>query len=246
MEYRIVPIPLTCGDRDLSQYTYRLNRGTPCKSAGYIWYIENSSPKTIIDAGDTAGMPGEQILATLDEGLAKAGVRAEEIERVIITHLHIDHISYARRFPNAEFFVQRKEWEYAQKPHPMDRGIYISAAWNGVKFTLLDGDTEIDDGISVIFTPGHTPGGQTVCVKTDRGTVAVSGVCGLKETFEATELAAKFGWEHSIPLIHQDVYQCYDSVSRIKAAADVVVFNHDPAYISCQDVFLAAERGNAP
>ena len=231
MEYVIRPIPLTRGMRDLSQYTYRLNAGVPCQVACYSWYLENSEPKTLIDPGDTSRIPGEAQIQTLENGLKDLGLRPRDIKQIIITHLHLDHINLANLFPHATFYVQRKEWEYAMNPHPLDAGVYRKEFLEGVNFHLLDGEVELMPGIRLVPTPGHTPGGQSVVIDTSEGPVVLSAVCGRHETFEKTGAAARMGWEASIPLIHEDIRECYDSVLKIRSLGRQIIADHDPCYI---------------
>ena len=89
--YSIRPIALCQGSRDVSQYTYCMNLGAKCKSVSYIWYIEGSQPKILVDAGTRAvGGFGDELIS-VDGGLAKLGLKPEDIDIVIVTHLHLDH-----------------------------------------------------------------------------------------------------------------------------------------------------------
>lgn len=227
-KHSIIPIGLSRGPRDLSQYTYRMNFGVPTESAVYIWYIDGSEPKTIVDAGmlkmDPQWTPPE-------EAFSKVGLKPEDIKIVVLTHLHPDHISLAYLFKKAKFIVQKREMDYALNPHPLDAPLYIKKFWEGVNFELIEGERQIIPGISVISTPGHTPGGQSVEIETDAGKAIITGFCCHLKTFQQTEDMKKQGWEVSAPLIHNDVRQCYDSVLKVKKRADIIIANHDVAYM---------------
>jgi glyoxylase-like metal-dependent hydrolase (beta-lactamase superfamily II) len=109
--------------------------------------------------------------------LGKLRVRNEDISTVILTHLHWDHAGGATSlnaegnveptFPRAEYFVQRKEWEEAQKAPPDSMDYlpedFIPLKESGV-LTLLDGDSEIFPGIEIRRTGGHTTGHSIVLV----------------------------------------------------------------------------------
>ncbi|MEM9955799.1 MAG: MBL fold metallo-hydrolase [Chloroflexota bacterium] len=103
--------------------------------------------------------------------LAQLGITPSEIDLVINTHLHFDHAggntiwdedgNIQATFPNAEYVVQRGEYDDAM--HPNERTSvtyfpdnYVPLVENG-QMRLLDGDTEILAGITGIVTPGHTP-----------------------------------------------------------------------------------------
>ena len=228
-KYSICPIGLSRGPRDLSQYTYRMNLGVSTESACYIWYIDGSQPKTIVDAGMLKGIDSQW--TPPEEAFAKVGINPEDIEIVVLTHLHHDHISLGRLFKKAKFILQKKEMDYALNPHPIDAPLYIRRLWEGVNFELIEGEREIIPGLSVLPTPGHTPGGQSVEINTDAGKAIITGFCCHLRTFQQTEDMKKQGWEVSAPLIHNDVRECYDSVLKVKQRADIIIANHDVAYM---------------
>ncbi len=229
--YSIRPIALCEGPRDLSQYTYRMNLGTKCKSVCYIWYIEGSKPKTLIDAGVKArGGPWNE-LTSVEDGLGKLGLKPEDIEIVIVTHLHSDHIEFGHLFKEARFIVQKRELDYALNPHPIDAPNYHRSMFEGLDLEVIDGQSEIIPGVSVFLTPGHSPGGQSVEVNTAAGKAIITGFCCHLSTFMQTEEMERRGWEVSAPLIHHDVREAYDSVLKVKRRADTIIAIHDPAYI---------------
>lgn len=114
----------------------------------------------------------------LMRGLAALNVRPEDVDLVINTHLHGDHCGgnthwaqgsteqVVPSFPNAEYVVQRREFEDAMQPNERTRATY--QPWNYApllqngQMRLLDGDMELLPGIHAIVTPGHTPGHMSV------------------------------------------------------------------------------------
>jgi glyoxylase-like metal-dependent hydrolase (beta-lactamase superfamily II) len=107
----------------------------------------------------------------LPRSLDAAGVRPEEIDIVINTHLHFDHCGWNTRrndagkivptFPNARYFVHRGEVEHGHKQLERDRVSYISDNYDPLvtsdQMTLLDGNhADIVPGISCEMFPGHT------------------------------------------------------------------------------------------
>jgi len=104
-----------------------------------------------------AFMPGVEA-GLLDE-LARAGVGAEDVDVVVHTHLHIDHVGWDGSFPNARYVVHKDDWAYfmsdaslAERPHLREK----VAPLEGVE--LVSGETEIAPGVLVQPAPGHTPG----------------------------------------------------------------------------------------
>ncbi len=109
--------------------------------------------------------------------LGKRGTRSEDIDAVILTHLHWDHAggatclnaegSVVPAFPHAQYFVQRREWEEAEKAAP-DSADYLPEDFIPLRetgvLTLLEGDSEIFPGIEVRQTGGHTAGHSIVLI----------------------------------------------------------------------------------
>lgn len=99
------------------------------------------------------------------------GVKPEQIEWVILSHLHLDHAGGVGLFPNARYVVQRDELHFAYVPDFYMKAAYIRADFDKeVHWFILNGwdDNRFDlfgDGKLIIyFTPGHTPGHQSLLV----------------------------------------------------------------------------------
>jgi N-acyl homoserine lactone hydrolase len=235
-QYKIYPIALCEGPRDSSHFAYRSESGGICNTACYIWYIEGADTKILVDAGAEAsdfmarGTPETDIISVKD-GLHKLGLLPDEIDIVIVTHLHCDHISLGRLYKKAKFIVQKRELEYAQNPHPIDAVLYDHSSFSHLNWEVIDGDKEIVPGISVLFTPGHSPGGQSVAISTSAGKAIITGFCATQNTFIPTAAMKRRGWKVTVPLIHHDVIQTYNSVIKVKHLADVIIPLHEPAFI---------------
>lgn len=122
--------------------------------------------------------PGEAAAGGLPDDLEAHGFGSEEVDCVILSHLHLDHCGWATReeggrmvptFPRARYVVQAREWEAAQRPDPRSRASYdrrdFEALEGGGALSLVDGDAEVTEGICVRLTGGHTPGHQVVTVE---------------------------------------------------------------------------------
>ena len=115
-----------------------------------------------------------------DEQLKKHHLSCEDITDVILTHLHFDHaggiITKTRSeldltFPNANIWVQKKHWHWANGPSEKDRasfkGEYLEILNKTSQLNFIDGRKYITDNIEVIPFDGHTIGLQAVLIKTD-------------------------------------------------------------------------------
>jgi len=100
-----------------------------------------------------------------EEGLARWGLKPEDIDIVIHTHLHNDHCENDDKCINAIFYVHEKELERIHNLHPLDfryNEDFILDVEKRGQIKTLTGDAEILPGIRVIHTPAHTEGGLTV------------------------------------------------------------------------------------
>lgn len=214
---------------------YKFGYGEPLALTNYVWYIEGTKEKTLVDAGGSGdffskvrGVPVEYI-QTLDAGLSKLGVSCSDIDLIILTHLHHDHVAQASRFSKARFLIQKEELQFAYKPHPVLASAYVQEFFKGLNFEVVDGDVKICDEISVIKTPGHSPAGQSVLIKTTQGIAIISGLCTTRENFKPP-LPLPSGMSVIPPTTHMNVMDAYDSLVRIKQIADIVVPLHDSEY----------------
>ena len=216
-----------------AEMTYRLNYGKEMTIVGYVWYIDGAKETILVDAGadidyfiNVKGVQAREI-QTIDDGLGRLGVTPEDIDLVILTQLHFDHVAQARKFPKARFLIQRDELESARNPHPYLVLAYPRQFFDGLNFEVIDGDTQVCDGVSVVKTPGHTPGGQSVCVETNQGVAVIPGFCCIKENFEPP---ASFPLPVIPPGIHTNVLQAYESTLMVKQMADIILPLHEPAF----------------
>ena len=107
------------------------------------------------------------------------------IDAVINTHLHFDHCGGNRRFVGVPTYVQRAELAAVAEPDYLVEWV----RFDGADYHELDGDADLGDGISVLSTPGHSPGHQCVLVDTEEGVVVLGG----DVTYSMDELVAGGG-----------------------------------------------------
>lgn len=155
----------------------------------HVWLVTDGKTRILVDSG----MPDiEEVTRTLKikgkrgghEGLRVAlkgvGLKPEDIDYIILTHLHFDHASNLDLFPEACIVVQRDEVLHAIDPAPSQRIYYrrdtITDIVNRKRpkhVRFLDRDTEFMDGITILKLPSHTAGMQVPIVTTARGKAAL-------------------------------------------------------------------------
>jgi glyoxylase-like metal-dependent hydrolase (beta-lactamase superfamily II) len=131
----------------------------------------------------------------LPQSLAAAGIRPEEVDVVINSHLHFDHCgwnttlqpdgSVTPTFPNARYFAHRGEVEHGHLQLDRDRVSYLSPNYDPLiasgQMTLLDHGEEICPGISVEVFPGHTAQMLAVHIESKAAGGAVQHACYISD-----------------------------------------------------------------
>ncbi len=180
-----------------------------------------SHGKIIVDTGgdEPDGIKWMPYSRTKDESmvnaLAKIGVNCEDINVVILTHLHWDHCCNNHLFPNTRFILQQKEYDFLFSPELHKIPGYLKDLVLQTTYDLVDGDKKIVDGISVVLAPGHSPGMQCVLVNTKSRVYILGGdLITLLENWEA------------VPHIPDGVYYDFEtmlkSMDKIEALCTVV------------------------
>jgi glyoxylase-like metal-dependent hydrolase (beta-lactamase superfamily II) len=138
----------------------------------------------LVDAGigpaDAPAATWAPVPGRLPEQLARAGIEPDEVDLVVLTHLHTDHVGWAatgRRpyFRNARYALQRAELESAQHIAPATFDGIVTPLHESGQLDLLDGDRVLAPGLRAVATPGHTPGHQCVVLDGGGRTLALTG-----------------------------------------------------------------------
>jgi N-acyl homoserine lactone hydrolase len=109
---------------------------------------------------------------SLAEALRSAGSSLDQIDVVANCHLHPDHGGGNYRVGRTPIYIQRTEFEDARSP---EHAIPWSVELDGANYVVIDGEHDLAPGIRLIPTPGHTPGHQSMLVRTDHGTTVLLG-----------------------------------------------------------------------
>jgi N-acyl homoserine lactone hydrolase len=155
----------------------------------HCWLVRNGETNILVDSGmaeiDTIrhrlkvdGFGGGH--EALRRELAKEGLTPDDVNFVILTHMHFDHAENLDLFPKACVIAQRAEMFAAIDPVPSQRIFYwkstldnLMARKRPVGLRLVDGDHDFMPGIRLLFVPSHTEGMQVVVVTTEQGRAAL-------------------------------------------------------------------------
>lgn len=186
-----------------------------------VWVIKGDGRTILVDtAFDTSvtdPWPRKAEIYGTENTLTEAGVDPAKVTDVIVTHMHVDHFTGYTKFPNAKFYIQKKEIDHALcsvNTFPKVFGFPLRAAQDAIalmrhgRLEIVEGDNEIFPGIKVILAGGHTPGLQMLAIETEKGTavlasdnayvyhnirenVPVGYFCNLAEAAKAVKTAIK-------------------------------------------------------
>ncbi len=239
-EYKIHPIVLGTKIFDKTMMTYQYGGGQQYTIPIYSFYIEGGDKKILVDTGEMSPICSEDReksiggkIYTFEEGLAKWGLKPEDIDVVIHTHLHNDHCENDYKCTNATFFVHEKELESIYNPHPLDYRYledFIVDVHDAGQIQKVVSDQELFDGIEVVHTPAHTAGGLTVLVDTPGGKAAITGFCVIMENLEPPASIKAMEMEVIPPGTHVNAYESYDILVKVKTMADILIPLHDPRF----------------
>jgi glyoxylase-like metal-dependent hydrolase (beta-lactamase superfamily II) len=209
-----------------------------------VFLIEHSKGRALFDTGlhpdcqhDPAGRlgerltglfhidfaPGEEVSARLEA----IGHDPSDIDLIINSHFHFDHVGGNTLIPNATMLVQRREWEAALNPDLAMRHGYNRQDFDlGHKLRLVDGEYDVfGDGLVVCLpTHGHTAGHQSLRLRLSTGEVVLAAdACYFCRTLR----------ERRLPRHVHDREAMLASLDRLEAlerGGARIFFGHDPAF----------------
>ena len=180
-ETRIYPINTGWLEADLGTYIFwKGPAGKKIWNPTFCFYIDTGTHKILVDTGlcDEARATKYhhkcqkrgclQVHEHLEQRL---GVKPEEIDAIVFTHLHWDHVQNMKMFPNARYIAPRAELLMATNPLPLYYRSYespilgIEPAFAGCTFELVDDECEVLPGITMFHTPGHSVGHMAVTAR---------------------------------------------------------------------------------
>jgi N-acyl homoserine lactone hydrolase len=228
---------LNCGEGvsgDISRWSPGVNVGKSMDFVDNCYLIHHTQGWLLWDTGVTdaiAAMPDGQAPAdpkathwrrpkTLASQLEGLGVKPADIKYVAVSHTHPDHVGNIKMFPQSTVLVQKAEYDW---PTPFGQTLHAVAS----PLNKLGGDHDVfgDGSVTIIATPGHTPGHQSLLVKLPKtGALVLSG--------DAVHF--KSNWENrAVPSMNTDKDKTLASMQRIadmlaKEKAQLWI-NHDKA-----------------
>jgi glyoxylase-like metal-dependent hydrolase (beta-lactamase superfamily II) len=205
----------------------------------YVWAIKAKGGEiTLVDTGPSPAQgAARKVPGFVDpiDVVARIGATADSVSKVVITHMHWDHVGniagYLRAFPKAKFYVQKREFDFCVKNPVCQRKplvVVFDPTANKIvgdlersdRLVIVDGDVNLAPGIDLLLAPGHTLGLQVVRVNTAKGPAVVGSDCahvfrGYREDNPSVFIMDMPAW-----------IQSFDKV-KSKAAIDLIFPGHD-------------------
>jgi glyoxylase-like metal-dependent hydrolase (beta-lactamase superfamily II) len=153
--------------------------------------VETESALVLVDTGignkgdprfrDLYGIENAGEPTRLEDGIRAAGHDPDDIDLVVLTHLHFDHAGGATwrneggeivpAFPRARHVVQAQELRFAASPNERTRASYLAENFTPITeaglWSLVEGEVELTRGVRLLPTPGHTPHHQSVLLESE-------------------------------------------------------------------------------
>lgn len=242
MDFPIIR-PVTVGvftNFETSLLIYQRQQGIKGEYPCLMYVIETAGQKILVDTGPSGPEDAAKYHMPIrrepdmepERALKRLGISPDEIETVILTHLHWDHCSNCGLFKNATFFVQKSELQFAVAPNPVQYGQYEAGIHGHMppwlemypQMQAVEGDVhDLAKGVHLVALPGHTPGSMGVAVETARGVHLIAG--------DFIPLAAN--WEgdgklrHIPGSIHINLDDYQRSFAKAEQLADIILPSHD-------------------
>lgn len=177
----------------------------------------------IVDTGHVGRR--RALLAALDE----RGMQPSDIDVAVMTHAHWDHAQNYDVFPDAEVLIHEWERRYARNPHRND---WATPRWTSAMLDSLANVREVEDGyevepgVRVLHTPGHSAGTMALLVETAEGPVAITGDGIANARAAVTKINSNVFWNEE---------DSRRSIERVLAAAEIVYPGHDRPFRMLED-----------
>jgi N-acyl homoserine lactone hydrolase len=209
------------------------------------YLIEHAKGRALYDTGmhpqcraDAAGRMGERVARIFgfeDFGPADdVKSKLESIDRdparidfIVNSHLHFDHAGGNALVPNATVVVQKREWQAAQDADMAAKvGFFRADFDHGHQIRQVEGEHDLfgDGSVVTIPTYGHTPGHQSLKVRTERGEVVLTGdACYFCRTLQQRRLP-RFVYDR------EAMHASLDRLAALEKSGARLFFGHDPDF----------------
>jgi len=210
-----------------------------------VFLIEHAKGRALYDTGmhpqcrtDATARLGERVTRRFgfQEFGEKDDVRSKleafdrdpgKIDLIVNSHLHFDHAGGNELIPNATIVVQRREWQAGFDPDTAAKVGFLKVDYDhGHKVKQVDGEHDLFGDGSVVCVPtyGHTPGHQSLKIRTESGEVVLTGdACYFCQTLRERRLP-RFVYDR------EAMHASLDRLASLEKCGARLFFGHDPEF----------------
>lgn len=210
----------------------------------FTWVLSNGTKHILVDTGyeaEEAKARGRPILRDPAKALEALDISSDQLETVVISHLHYDHAGGLNRYPQANFHIQEAEMSFATGPCMCDPDLQAPFSVEHVcdmvrhvyagRVVFHAGDAEIAPGVTVHKIGGHSKGLQAVRVVTKDGPVCLaSDAAHYYENFEDGKLFPIVADRAEMLLGFEQIQSLAGHSSRVIPGHDPLVRDRYPAF----------------
>jgi len=236
----IYPLLVGVVNIEKSQFVFGRHHGTKIDAPILMFVIKTKDKNILVDTGpcnpERALKYHGQIIQDesmqQENALLSVGLTTKDIDIVIFTHLHWDHCSRCDIYPNAKYYVQKRELQYAICPNDAQKAQYeignleIEPPWISVlqKMEVVYGDVfDFQENIHLITLPGHSPGFMGVLVNTPNADYLIAG-----DTIPLVEnWVGDAGLKHIPNGLHIDLNEYEETFRRMDKIDAIMIAGHD-------------------
>ncbi len=204
---------------DKSDVFWHIDPGTPVRFPVYSVLVEHPDALILYDTGYDLEhtnrvlpfeLPEQTPEQTIPAQLALCGYKPEDVDIVVNSHFHFDHVGGNKYLTNAVTLVHKEELRHAKVPESFERLGYSDLSFDheGVKYQAISGDYEIASGVHLFETPGHTVGHYSMLVElANEPSMLFAGDAAYTHRTLDDEIVGGF---------HNDPTDSLDSIRRLK------------------------------
>jgi glyoxylase-like metal-dependent hydrolase (beta-lactamase superfamily II) len=202
----------------------------------FVWVIRNEKHVILVDTGSRdwkCNDRGHQFIRCPIESLSALNIKPEDVDDVVITHMHWDHAGNIDKLPNARIHIQLDEMRSATGPDMAIKALnnfflvddvctVIKRLYAGAVTYHHAGAENITDGVALHSVGGHTPGMQIVRVRTQRGWVVLAS--------DASHFYLNYQQKNPFPVFFNlhDTIKAWETCELLADGPDHVIPGHDP------------------